>query len=182
MKKLIVVLAFALALCGLRLADSILTQRLLEAHGDGVKELNPFINTESALTVFLSPVPVMIGLIAFALFSWMVFRPEKTLAAYEDAGASVSSILAKAILGGPLLIIVLLAVAVMQNSFLLVQGGSLWPTAIRMWKIDNPVLFLAALGLVLEVCLGGFLRRTMVAILRRLSEREGYGDQVRGLT
>jgi hypothetical protein len=173
MKKLIVVLAFAFTLCSLRLADSILTRRLLAAAGNGVKELNPFINTESVLKVFLSPVPVMIGLIAVALFLWMVVRPERTLAAYEDAGASVSSILVKGILGGPLLIIVLLTVAVMQNSFIFFHGESLWPAAIRTWKIDNPVLALATLALVLEVCLGGFLRRTMVSILRQVSERAG---------
>lgn len=163
-----VVLVFAIALCVARVLDSVLTRRLVEAYGNGVKELNIFVDTGSVLSVFLSPLPVVVSLGALSLFAWMIYHPKVISLAYYDAGNSVSSILAKVLLGFPFLILAVIAAAVMQNASVWYFGGSLWPDAIRKWKVENPMLFLFSLVMAIDILFGRFFRKAMLGLLRRV--------------
>jgi hypothetical protein len=88
MPRVTIVIGFAVALGVARLLDSILTSRLVNLHGNGVKELNPFVNTESVFSIFFSPVPVIIMLGFLFLFAWMIYHSQDVLLAYQDASGS----------------------------------------------------------------------------------------------
>lgn len=165
MQKSTAISVYGLTLIGLRIADAILTRRLIEAHGRGVKELNPLVSTDSVLSVFFSPAPVTVSIAFFAMFSLMVFYPEQTFSAYSDRGSSIKSMTAKAVLGMPFLILAFVLLAVIQNSSILFLGASVWPEAVREWKVANPVLALFCLAMVLELVFGPLFRKAMLALL-----------------
>lgn len=168
MLRFLIISFFALALLLLRLLDSILTRRLVESHGNGVQELNPFVDTSSLPSIFFSPVPVMVTLGVILLFAWMINRPRAVMLAYHDTGGSFSSIVAKVLLGAPLLLFAFMLVAVIQNASIWYLGGSLWPDVIRNWKVENPLLALLSIAMTLEIFFGHFFRKAVLALLRRV--------------
>lgn len=168
MLRFLIISFFALALLLLRLLDSILTRQLVESRGDGVRELNPFVDTSSLLSIFFSPVPVVITLGFILLFAWMLNHPRDVMLAYHDTGSSFSSIVAKAVLGSPLFGLAVMLVAVIQNASIWYTGGSLWPDVIRNWKVENPLLALLSIAMILETLFGHFFRKAMLALLRRV--------------
>lgn len=170
MLRFLIISFFALALLLLRLLDSILTRQLVESYGDGVRELNPFVDTSSLLSIFFSPVPVVITLGAVVVFAWMINYPRGVMLAYHDTGSSFSSIAAKVFLGSPLLLLAFMLVAVIQNASIWYTGGSLWPDVIRNWKVENPLLALISIGMVLEISFGHFFRKAVLALLRRIDD------------
>jgi len=172
MSKFRVVSAFAVALCVARVLDSILTRRLVESYGNGVKELNVLVDTGSVVSIFLSPLPVVVSLGALSLFAWMIYRSKDISIAYFDAGSSVSSILARVLLGFPFLSLAVIAAAVMQNASIWYFGSSLWPDAIRKWKVENSMLFLFLFVMAIEILFGNFFRKAMLGILRRVGRSE----------
>lgn len=172
MLRFLIISFFALALLLLRLLDSILTRRLVESHGDGVRELNPFVDASSLLSVFFSPVPVVVTLGVILVFAWMINHPREVMLAYHDTGSSFSSIVAKVLLGSPLVILAFMLLAVVQNASIWYLGGSLWPAVVRNWKVENPLLALFSIAMTLELLFGHFFRKAVLSLLRRVDSTD----------
>jgi|688.fasta_scaffold402512_3 hypothetical protein len=169
MKQLFIILGYAFALASLRLVDSLVTHALVSSPTRGITELNPFATTDDLLAVFLSPVLFTVALLALGLFIWMVYHPMKILDLYEDERPSIWSTAVREIIDIPFLLLAFIALAVVNNTSLLVFNRPLLPGVINDFMVSSPVIGLICLVAALSVLGGNCFKGAMLTILRHVA-------------
>jgi hypothetical protein len=168
-KQLLIILGYAFVLASLRLVDSLVTHALVSSPTRGIKELNPFAKTDGLLAVFLSPVLLTVTLLVLGLFIWMVYHPMKILDLYEDKRPSIWSTALREIIDIPFLTLAFIALAVVNNTSLLVFNRPLLPGVINDFMVSSPVIGLICLVAALSVLGGNFFKGAMLTILRHVA-------------
>jgi len=163
MRKIVVFLVFFTILSFLRILDSMLTFEALRHQPDTIKELNPFAYTDSAMAVFISPIPLAIYSLSILQFATMLFRPVDTLR--NGKSGFFWNLLIKDSIEFPLLILLFMLLSVLQNTSLLFLESPLMPAFLDTLMYENPIIGLMGFFFILWIATGRLLKKFTIKII-----------------